>query len=99
MQAKAPRKGTLGSKASTMDDEVVIVDEHQVGRTRGGKHSRLWPHRWGAFVWNRDMALAAARIGVVDYWKDTNNSGKLTATRDKFREAFWRVAASEVHHR
>ncbi len=73
MQVEAPREGTLGSKASTMDDEVVILDEHQVGRTRGGKHSRLWPHRWGTFVWNRAMVLPTARIGVVDYWKDTNN--------------------------
>ncbi len=67
MQAEAPQEDTSGSKASTMDDEVVIVDEHQVGIARGGKHSRLWPHRWGTFVWNRAMVLAAARSGVVDY--------------------------------
>ena len=79
-----------------MDDEVVIVHEIQAHRSRGGKVARVWPHRWGTFVWNRAMVLAAARCGVADCWKDTNSYGKLTSTRDKFQEAFWRVAASEV---
>ena len=95
-QAEAPQEGISYSKAATMDDEVVIVEEMQIHRSRGAKWSRLWPHRWGTFVWNRAMVLAAARSGVVDYLKDANNYGKLTATKGKFREAFRRVAASEV---
>jgi hypothetical protein len=95
-QAEAPQEGISYSKAATMDDEVVIVEEMQIHRSRGAKWSKLWPHRWGTFVWNRAMVLAAARSGVADYWKDTNSFGKLTATRVKLREAFWRVAASEV---
>ena len=83
--------------ATFMGDEVVIVEaEQHAQRARAGKHGRMWPLRWGTFVWNRAMVLAAVRSGVHDFWKDANGYGKLTVTKERFRETFWSVAATEV---
>ena len=79
-----------------MDDEVIIVEEDHAHRVRAAKHSRLWPLRWGTFEWNRALVLAAVSSGVADFWKDKNNYGKLTSTKDKLRETVWRLAATEV---
>ena len=94
--AEAPQPTTSDGRTTTMDDEVIIVEEDHAHRTRAAKHSRLWPLRWGTFEWNRALVLAAVRSGVADFWKDKNNYGKVASTKDRLREAFWRLAATEV---